>query len=471
MYYRNTANKVEKNIKHWRYGIIAGAIFGIYSKALMAIQWDASIFDLLGATFLLLTLFFYIKYAQSKKYNYFYMAVSILCYYLGLRTKEMILCLPIIIAIYEQYMNYCRKRKIRLSIYSITMNTIMLLYSLLLFSLKSVENITESTANPYFQSFNIFKMLIGIVKYILLYFDLKNPSFTYSSVNGINICGLLLIICIIFYGIYNIIKKKDFLIIVSSIAVGFSLLPVLPMINMQHVLYLYIPSIFISITCAVTIMTLSDINTNIWLIIFMIILYLLSYTPGIKGFREYWIELSKKDMQVIESIKSIPQVPPNTNIYLYGDNLDAYTVFYYGPGFINNLIFNDETIKTHINEHNATKVTPYVIWQYHENGIEELARDREISIEIQSIYPSEISNGHVDVDGNIAIGVTGINLTKNSIITVAGKELETVYSEEFISCIIPKEFIEGKNNISIYVKDAVYNTNSNSINVPIIGLK
>jgi len=455
---------------YYIYSIIAASIFGIYPKALMCVQWDAAIFDLLGATFCLITILFYLKYIYSDKYKNFNMIMSLFFYYLGLRTKEMIITLPVIIIIYEIYIFLKEKKVKRITMYSRISSLVMIVYLTMLMRLPSANNITETVNSPYYLSFNPISIIKSLFKYIALYFDLKNSSFNYSGVNNINLIGIIGIVIILIVALYRLIKFKDLTLTICILCIGLSLAPVLPMKNMQHILYLYIPSIFIGILFAVLFIPIINNYKKIEFIvpiIIIVVLYLSSYTNSIINFRNYWSSLGSKDKMAIEDIKKIKKVSQNTSIYVEGIKKDDYTVFFYGPGFINNILFNDETIKTYTD--NSSKKYPYVIWKYNDGRVSEVERNEEIKIIISNVYPKEIigSSFNAQKNGESAISIEGSNLNEDCKIIINSKELEITYSPEFISTIVPKSLIQGKSSLDVCVKNFKNNVESNHVIIPI----
>lgn len=463
-------NKGENSV----YALIAGAIFGMYPKSIMCVQWEAAIFDLLGATFSLVAILLYLQYRRNNSYKYFYMVLSIIAYYLGLRTKEMVVTLPIIIVCIEFLSVYNTGRKIKdifSNLYIRVAAVIMIAYTICLFWLPSVDNITNTSDNPYYLDFNPINILYSLFKYVAIYFDLVDSSFTYNGLNVVNIIGIIGIICIIALAVYSFVKRKKIDLIVLIVCIGFSIVPVLPMINMQHVLYLYIPSIFVGILFMLAVLQIAErIKIRgeglIISLIIMTIIYCTHLAPGVQNARNYWSSLCAIDAQAISDIEKIEKPTVGTNIYIQGANLAEYSVFYYGPGAINNLIFQDASLVTHMElEENTEKITPFVIWHYDNGHVSQIAENQEYEIEITGVFPDKISKTEFNTqeNGKSAIAIQGINFNEQCKIVMDSVELETVYSPEFISAIVEEEYIKDKEQVTVYVKDYRHNVESEKV--------
>ncbi len=364
--------------------IIAMAWFGIYPKSLMAIQWDASIFDLLGATFVLTIMNLYVSTLIDDKYKYFNSTLIVAFYILALRTKEMTITIPVILILYYLISNTINKDRTlqptpKIKRLDIVLLIIMAIYGFYVNRLSSIENITEDINNPYFISFNPFNIIRNFIRYCSLYFNYENSSFVFEKFTILSSIPIIVFFAIFIGAIYQLIKKKSYQLLSLYIIIVISFSPVLIMRNMQHILYLYIPSIFISILIAISINYIivklfkTDSNRYKIILVLPIALLLLSITPGIKTFRDYWGAVSANNQITMNELYQIPKPEEGTHIYVQNVK-DNYHIFYYGPGFINQIIFNDETLTIEINPTEIDESKPYLILDYHEGHIREIKR-------------------------------------------------------------------------------------------------
>jgi len=67
--------------------LLTVAIFGVWPKSLHAVSWIAAVFDLFGATILLLVMLFYL-HQPYKDYRWVWSGLILGLFFLALRTKE-----------------------------------------------------------------------------------------------------------------------------------------------------------------------------------------------------------------------------------------------------------------------------------------------------------------------------------------------------------------------------------------------
>ncbi len=435
--------------------IIAAAIFGIYPISLMTVSWISAVYDIMCCFFILLSAYFYLRAVESPKYEVFYAVISIIFFYISIRTKEMALTLPLILLIYEISCYLENKTKINIKWYLVTELLLMMLFVLLLFK-GGIEEIKPD--NPYYQSFNIINLLENAIKYLFLYFDWGNTGFMFTNYSMVSIFGVVFFVIILIYSIFLMLNKKDFSIFLSIICIGLSITVVLTMVNMQHRLYLYIPSVFIGITVS---LFLNKIINHFkfkypWELVLIILplLYLINYTPGMTGYKMEWLNFCNQDALGIKQIQKLETPVENTNIYIKGAS-DSYNVFFYGPGNSIKLIFDNPTIITHlVDEFPVTPVKPYIFLDYSNNIISELQRDMTIDkLKITSVYPQNINESTIfNHDGSLNIGVVCNRINTNLKITINDVEMSTTIGADFISTVIPKEYL-NKEQLIIKVKD------------------
>ena len=168
--------------------------------------------------------------------------------------------------------------------------------------------------------------------------------------------SILILIMAILYLTIKKYRKQDYTYLV---AIGFFLviiLPVLPMPNMHHVLYLYAPSAFLSIIianiCYVIIKKI--INNNVAVVILTIlILLIINHSTGIVNFRNYWTDTAFQDKQTYKYLTKISKKYSKKIKKVYVINVPkGYTSFTNGPGYIIQSAFNNNKIKIFINKDN-----------------------------------------------------------------------------------------------------------------------
>lgn len=464
--------KTEEN--NYIYATLMAAIFGIYPVSLMTVQWISAVYDLMSCLFVLLSMLFYLKARESDEYKIFYGVLTILFYYLALRSKEMALVLPVILVIYEIAKTIIDKKCIKLSWFLYFNIIFMFIYAGILFT-SGMKDMAPD--NPYFQSFNPINLLRNAIRYLIIYCDLGSSSFAYAGLTKSSIPLLIFFSCIIVFSIIIIIKFKDFSLFLSILCAAGSLTVVLPMVNMQHRLYLYIPSIFIGISCALFLKSLVKHlkMRNIWEYVFIIIplLYLLSYMPGIIQFKECWKSFCNKDDYTIAQMQKIQSPVKGSTIYIKGAS-DGYNTFFYGPGNSIKLLFDDNTLNPIlVDEFPENPEKPYLFWKYDNGNVVEVARDntqilKDNTLKINSVYPTEIIKNETKLnsDGTIFISATCNKISPNLSIVVNEKILSTTIGKEFISAVVPAEMLKNS-QLEVYVIDNEDNSISEKIIIPI----
>lgn len=472
--YRIGLKIFKKDENNYIYAILMSAVFGIYPVSLMTVQWISAVYDLICCLFILLSILFYLKAMESDKYRIFYGILTVLFYYFSLRSKEMALVLPVIVIMYEVTKAIMEKKRFQITWFLCFNLIFMFIYAWMLFT-SGMKDIPVN--NPYYQSFNPINLFRNAVRYLIIYCDLGNSGFTYVGLTKGSIPLLIIFIFIMLFSIIIIKKFNDFSLFFSILCSAGSLTVVLPMVNMQHRLYLYIPSIFIGISCALFFKALVQHFKikNIWECIFVIIpaLYLLSYMPGIVEFKESWKGFCSKDDYTIAQMQKIQAPAKESNIYIKGAS-NGYNTFFYGPGNSIKLLFDDQTLKpVLVDEFPVEPQKPYVFWTYDNGNVVEVARDitqisKDEGIKIMSVYPTEIIKGNTKLnnDGSIFISTTCNKINSKLSIVVNGKTLSTTIGKEFISAVVPADMLNNQ-MLEVYVIDKNNDSMSDKIIVPI----
>lgn len=371
--------------QHHTTALLSAIIFGMWPNSTMAVQWVAAVFDLLGATFYLLAINLFIDIHDNRKncHKAFHSILCMVFYYLALRTKEMAIVLPLIFIIYEICLHmkpwsgirYTFFMSFRPSIFSLTTCMVMVFYFGWIMKLKfEAPDVTADIYSPYYYSFHPLIMGESFLRYISMYFNFLNPNFTFIGYNLTSVIIISLFFCILAYAAVSFYKKRPVLLSLI-LCTGISLAPVLPMANMQHRLYLYIPSAFISVLMAViinqTIVPQITGRFRPFLLSSLLILciYLSTFTPGVSALRNYWADLCMKDRNSIQDILSMPRPQENSLIYVKNAS-SGYHIFFYGPGFINCILFDAKDLKTFLNpEDIINKEGSYYVMEYNnQNG-------------------------------------------------------------------------------------------------------
>lgn len=369
--YEIFACKYEDTDKCFRGGVITAGFFGIWSRTHMAVQWDAAIFDLLGTFLCLLAMWFYFRYRNSKNYKGQNLFFTLFFYFLAIRTKEMFLVLPILLLLYEIWEMILEKRLKALSRAVIYSLFVFLIFMGILFYLKFFGGVgvTDDVNNPYYQSFNPVKMIHTLLKYSILCFDLENGGWAYAlSKSGL--IGTIFLLCGLFAGVFRAVRYKKLELLFCYLAIGISIVIVLPMSNQVHVLYLYFPSIFVGLLIACVVCG-TKLQTKMADLFAFILLCLFMASVNAKGNRnteEFWITNATWEMKAWRDIENIQAPSAGATIYIKNTDKKGYTPFFYGEGAVCKLLYQDASLNVELlteEEWNENEfVQPYVLWEY-----------------------------------------------------------------------------------------------------------
>lgn len=445
------------------YSLLTMAIFGIYPISLMAVSWISAVYDIMAALFMLLSILFYLKSKAHDNFSNYFAIFSILFYFLSIRSKEMIILLPLIFLIIDLYFNYRYKEKI-FSWYLSVMLFMMVLFVSIIVSSKTTS---FDALSPYYQSFNPVDLIKNSLRYLFLYFDFQNSGFTFSGYSATSVPGVVLFLFIIAYSIYTALFRGRLLLLITIIFIGLSFAIVLPMSNMQHRLYLYIPSFFLGITFSVFVNEFSRFDDENILkgltLIFFISLYLVNFTPGVLRLKEAWYMYGESDYKLISKMAQIERPSEGTNIYIKGV-LEGYNVFFYGPGNSIKLLYDDASLRTFlVDEFPVQLETPYLLIEYQNNKLIEIDRNNSPKeLELVSYFPTLLQKtSNVNPDGSLDFGIITNYINNNLVISINGKNLPTIIGDEFISASIPA-FLLNSGVLEIKVVDKLTGAETNA---------
>lgn len=448
--------------------VIGSAVFGIYPVSLMAVSWVSAEYEMVCCLFYLLSILFYLKYRNEKQYNSFYGFAAILCFYLALRSKEMAIVLPILAVNYELKSSF-EYKKLKITNVTKAALLIMVVFLSVLFGKTDVSDLTPD--EPYYQDYSLFAMMTSAVKYLILYFDLGNSSFTYSGLGIYGFIGILFVVFIAVYSIVIFISKRNVNLLCVLVMLGISIAPVLQLVNMQHRLYLYIPSIFIGIVFALLAEGMlksrkSGISTAVTMIV-IITLAFMNYAPGIVELKSVWYTYCDEDKLGIRGILAQEELPVQCQVYIKGAD-EGYNVFSYGPGNSIRLFMDNSTINVElVNKFPEDVEAPYVFWEYKQGKVREVKRDATPpKIAVTGVYPAEIA---IDRKKEMTdISVTCEELDKNMIIYINGEMVDTIIGADFISASIPNEYLEECQELEIKIINSFNNGESDAYRIPIL---
>jgi hypothetical protein len=234
-------------------------LFLAWPKLNIPAEWISAIFDLLGLSLSLLYLL--VHFSQwgviQKKLS---LILRLIILIMMSRTKESTLMIPLAAAAFDWFNLFLAQNKWRAIFQSVMIkNIVPVCFSVVYIAyLKYLQTLNPmgfvAPDHPYLSSLSPIVLLKNIFKYCYLFFNLNDWATSYRGYNLVGL-GILFIVLALFVGMIFILTKdrqRYWGLFVISLFI-LTLLPVLPLVNMQHKLYLYIPAIFIFIGLALQI--------------------------------------------------------------------------------------------------------------------------------------------------------------------------------------------------------------------------
>lgn len=426
---------------------IAAAIFGAWPNSLMAVQWVSGNNDMMGATFALLSVLFYLRSIQESEYKGQNTFLTLLFYYFAIRSKEMFYPLPLIFVLCEVYRMIQEKKKSRLSRGCVFSLAVMLLFLAGIFYYKLKDHgMTVDPTGPYYQSFNPVSMLAVLMKYCSMYFDLSNGGFVYlpstDGAVGCAVTALGLVVAIVL----AVKGKPGFLF--GYLAIGLSIVMVLPMVNQIHRLYLYFPAFFVGFVVACAVIALPRHHEKVLALICLGCVFA-SQASGPQFMHESWFSYGRMENRAYQQLEAIDPPAKGSHIYIRLEDMDDYTPFYYGPGSVIKLVFQDDTLVSslHTLDEAIDYQSPYLVLQYVNGQVSVAERDHTRTLSILSVSP------YPQPDGSLVLGISPDKVSDSLIVLVDGQALRTFINTDFISATVPASLLTDKSSVQITIRD------------------
>ena len=351
---------------------ITALFFANWPRSLFAIPWDAAIFDLLAVLFSLV----FLNLSLIKKPTIFSKLLTILVFFIMLRTKEstvFVSAIPIAITL-------LKSKKIKLSDYNFSQIIPLFLglfYVAYLFYLGKTGGFANyGPNNPYYTSISPYIIIRNFFRYIYLYFNLNLTGFIFSSFGK---TGLIFTLAILV--ITTLLAFKNKLVTLALISTTICLLPVLPMVNMQHKLYLYLPSIFLSIIVSTIITSVISFlfkvatPVDFYIIFILFLTYANLINPIVLSEKQWWLDQGTQNQIAFNRLPHILQNRTHQTQIVFTNVDNPNNIFLYGPGHVLNAYFHNSNIKTTlIAKSHSTKIPTknYCLVDYNHGNLSDI---------------------------------------------------------------------------------------------------
>jgi hypothetical protein len=356
--------------------LLAAGIFGVWPKSLHAVAWLAAVFDLFGVALFLIVLNLFL-YKLRSKWRYLVEVLTAALFIIALRTKEMVIVAPVLMLIYEALLHLHKNnyhwrslKAFRPSRISIVLLLIAIGYFLFITFGVDQEQTVDPTA-PYFYTYNPLVILKDFAIYCYMYFDYSRVEGAQGIFVGYNaiaaISSVVILVPLFLASIVQLFKKK-FLLFFIFVALFISLAPVLPLKNTHHVLYLYMPSIFLGLLLAsvLTVVIKKYIRHALTYFLVMVAVmggvYSLTFFDSVQVTRSYRWMMGQNNLTTAQDIAALAKPPAGTTVYLTNVT-DGFSSLVIG-GVIVDLIFDDASLVTVLNPETIDKNKPYMILDY-----------------------------------------------------------------------------------------------------------
>jgi hypothetical protein len=344
---------------------ISAVLFAGWSTStLRAVYWDSAVFDLLAGFFVLVSSCFYFL-AQEGKRRILKSVVCLLAYGLALRSKEMSVLLPCMLACITVWqITWSRKEHGRPFSWNPALLggllVLMVAYVSRILWIKSRNHDLADPLSPYFLSHDPLILLRNLIRYLAIYFNPFQDD--YISSNGpmsLPFFGFWSVLCIGFLGlaVRGYLRDRSPLILIPVLFV-LQIAPVLPIQNMQTRLYLYIPSIILSILTATGLcwvvgrMSSSSFNWRpvaIAGIAFLMLLFI-SMNGVNPTYRGFYLSVGRENKKIYNSLSKMPRPPHGATVCLVNvpEWLAPYCLFAAGSGSgdILRTYYDDSSLET-----------------------------------------------------------------------------------------------------------------------------
>jgi len=325
-YFRNPSRKWMGDLP-W----ISAVLFAGWSTSTVrAVYWDSAVFDLLAGFFVLVASGFYFL-AQEEKGRIWKSLICLLAYGLALRSKEMSVLLPCMLACITAWQITWSRTDLgrRLAWNPALLGGLLVLmvaYVSRILWIKSRNHDLANPLSPYFLSHDPLILLRNLLRYLAIYFNpFQNDYITSNGAWSWPFYGFWAVLCLgfLWLAVRVYLQERSPLILIPILFV-LMIAPVLPMQNMQTRLYLYLPSMILSLLTATAIcwvMRRFRNNSNNWRLatvasVAFLILGFIS-TKGVNPmYRNFYLSVGRENKKIYKSLGTIPCPPHESTIYL-----------------------------------------------------------------------------------------------------------------------------------------------------------
>jgi hypothetical protein len=351
-----------------------------------AVFWISASNDLLLVFFFLIISNIYYYDFRKNKNKLLGWIFIIFFFWLSLRTKESAVFIPGILIMANFAIDSYKNRGdkiLRLIKRSVTKIDLILLsisgiFLVRLYLLQSSQKMLSDPSGFYYYSRNPIDIILKLQNYAVMFFNFNSDFMTGKPI-GNQLFVIQFILYVFLFTAVLYATRNNFVPILLIAMFVLSIFTVLPLINMQHSLYLYFPSIFLSIFLAGTVSTFLFLGRTkqkyLYLAPLLVssVLIISSSASSIINFRVFWETYSQRDKKIMSDLMGMDKPEDNTVFYIYHVP-ENHHMFHSLNRNIINIAFDNTTLSVVINPEQTAKIqTPYRLldFQYEKGHIYE----------------------------------------------------------------------------------------------------
>lgn len=283
----------------YKYGmmssLLGALIFAVHPIHTEAVSWISGRTDSLTTMFFFLSFLFYIKYTEEG-YSKSLLTVSLIAYFLGLLSKEMIVTTPVLLFVYDYFF---RKRKLDWFKENILQYALFISVTIIFVLIRYLvlKDVVDRTTYMYFYGEETSTAIYTMLKTVPVYFRLLivpvDLLYHYNGVlpDSYSIADIKVILSILFIIAMLVIsfnlQKKYGEVSFTILFFLISLLPVMniiPTMNYMAERFLYLSSFALSIIMSFVIVRFAnDKNKNVFAALFILIIVVFAYLTVIRN--------------------------------------------------------------------------------------------------------------------------------------------------------------------------------------------
>ena len=275
--------------------LIGALIFAVHPIHTEAVSWVSGRTDSLATLFFLLSFLFYVKYSEEDN-NKKFLWVSLIAYFVGLLSKEMIVTMPVLLFLYDFFF---KKRTIDWFKKNLMPYVLFIVLTIVFVGIRYVvlKDVVDRTTYMYFYGEDTATVIFTMLKTVPVYFKLLifplNLLYHYNgvlpdshSIGDVKVIlsalfvVTMLVVSVSLYKKYNEVSFSILFFFVSLLPV----MNIIPTMNFIAERFLYLSSFALSVLISyVVVKYMNDKNKQILVVFFLLITLVFGYLTFVRN--------------------------------------------------------------------------------------------------------------------------------------------------------------------------------------------